>query len=581
MVAGGWSGLPSLDELDLVGVVYELNTLPIRSCQLLSSLDGLRDGHVFAQMLRAAARTAAQREVASQMMRDDMSAPARLHGVLFGARDLLSLPPDLAQHVTAPAFAAALHQGDRPLLAAIARALSAAVCESSGSSLTEDATADVACGSLTSASPLASQSADAYGELQRSEAPAWPPAVAWPLPSRVENPSSSEDSPHDYLLASAPTQWTHAAASPLPRAAPPAPLLSIKPQQANAAHGPPPVAASVRISASTTHAARVVGRSGSSGGTAVESASSRPTAWADTAPRRGWSPGRPGRACKSSAVGASGAPVESGSKRRGPSAAAASRAALMDMLEKAFPSRRLAPPPPSAAGAPSAGAPSGAPAGAWGALAAAAASGGVRERVSWRFGMPLPEMMTSLQFWDEPSHQQAQQGGGARPAADELPSIDQLASEASVAELITMAAGLSGEAASRALAVPRGEIIRWMHALALPFALLSTDDEVGAATARTRPKWLAARKRRAQSAPARRRTPFDHIVRPADVPPSFASGALLCVLVERLKGPFTALEAPYALSAHQPRTARDHRSRRGTHVDRRCDHCWPQKDQAR
>ena len=219
----------------------------------------------------------------------------------------------------------------------------------------------------------------------------------------------------------------------------------------------------------------------------------------------------------------------------------------MDMLEKAFPSRRLAPPPPSAAGAPSAGAPSGAPAGAWGALAAAAASGGVRERVSWRFGMPLPEMMTSLQFWDEPSHQQTQQGGGARPAADELPSIDQLASEASVAELITMAAGLSGEAASRALAVPRGEIIRWMHALALPFALLSTDDEVGAATARTRPKWLAARKRRAQSAPARRRTPFDHIVRPADVAPSFASGALLCVLVERLKGPFTALEAPNRL----------------------------------
>ena len=55
--------------------------------------------------------------------------------------------------------------------------------------------------------------------------------------------------------------------------------------------------------------------------------------------------------------------------------------------------------------------------------------------------------------------------------------------------------------------------------------------------------------RRSQSAPAsgRQRTPFDRIRDPSDVPTAFESGALLCVLVERLRGPSTHLEAAHAL----------------------------------
>ena len=90
-------------------------------------------------------------------------------------------------------------------------------------------------------------------------------------------------------------------------------------------------------------------------------------------------------------------------------------------------------------------------------------------------------------------------------------------------------------------AIPRDAIVRWMHEQAIPLA------PAGRAAAGQRGGTSITERPRARSAPTHRRTPFDQIVRPSDVPTAFASGALLCVLVERLKGSWTAVEAPCRL----------------------------------
>ena len=88
--------------------------------------------------------------------------------------------------------------------------------------------------------------------------------------------------------------------------------------------------------------------------------------------------------------------------------------------------------------------------------------------------------------------------------------------------------------------MPREAVIAWMHQLALPLAVVGRG--------------------RAASVPARRRTPFETIVGPADVPAAFATGALLCVLAERIRGEYTHRETPHTLPERisglidQPRT---------------------------
>ena len=200
---------------------------------------------------------------------------------------------------------------------------------------------------------------------------------------------------------------------------------------------------------------------------------------------------------------------------------ASERALLMATLERAFPSRKLTP-----------------------------------------TGMPLPELMTTLTFWQDPTflllqpQQQAQQrgssstnprGGQPPPQSRAAAAAEAAARQQSPADLVGAAAGLSLEDAKRASALPKDEIIKWMHQLALPLAAISSSSG-------------GSGKKRAKSVPSRRPTPFDRILSPADVPAAFATGALLCVLVERLKGEFTAVEQacrmPDRISglADQPRT---------------------------
>ena len=200
---------------------------------------------------------------------------------------------------------------------------------------------------------------------------------------------------------------------------------------------------------------------------------------------------------------------------------ASERALLMATLERAFPSRKLTP-----------------------------------------TGMPLPELMTTLTFWQDPTflllqpQQQAQQrgssstnprGGQPPPQSRAAAAAEAAARQQSPADLVGAAAGLSLEDAKRASALPKDEIIKWMHQLALPLAAISSSSS-------------GSGKKRAKSVPSRRPTPFDRILSPADVPAAFATGALLCVLVERLKGEFTAVEQacrmPDRISglADQPRT---------------------------
>ena len=114
-----WASLPELTHLEQERVIFELNTLPLRSCQLLSSLDGLRDGKVFAEMLSAAATAPADRASAAQLAGDtNLTAAARHRAVLVRLAQ-----PELADLVSAPAAAAlSLQRGDRVLLAAVGRA---------------------------------------------------------------------------------------------------------------------------------------------------------------------------------------------------------------------------------------------------------------------------------------------------------------------------------------------------------------------------------------------------------------------------------------------------------------------------
>ena len=96
---GGVTAIPSLEELDLEAAVFELNSLPLRSCQLLASLHALRDGKIFSELLLAAAQSSTERAVASHLLSEHVSAAARLHGILLVLPPLLVGRPRLAEQL--------------------------------------------------------------------------------------------------------------------------------------------------------------------------------------------------------------------------------------------------------------------------------------------------------------------------------------------------------------------------------------------------------------------------------------------------------------------------------------------------
>ena len=135
----GWSTLPSVDDLSHEAAVFELNAVPLNCCALVNSLDELRDGKTFAEMLIAIAKTSAQRAAARRLIAPDVRPVDRLNGVLdelekrlLGlSRDaLLEAWPPAAAKLRSPGAADALHAGDARHLSVLARVLCTAVTKS-------------------------------------------------------------------------------------------------------------------------------------------------------------------------------------------------------------------------------------------------------------------------------------------------------------------------------------------------------------------------------------------------------------------------------------------------------------------
>ena len=135
----GWSTLPSADDLSHEAAVFELNAMPLNCCALVNSLDELRDGKTFAEMLIAIAKTSAQRAAARRLIAPDVRPVDRLNGVLdelekrlLGlSRDaLLDAWPPAAAKLRSPGAADAMHAGDARHLSVLARVLCTAVTKS-------------------------------------------------------------------------------------------------------------------------------------------------------------------------------------------------------------------------------------------------------------------------------------------------------------------------------------------------------------------------------------------------------------------------------------------------------------------
>ena len=115
-----------LSQLTDAAVVDELNTLSLASCLLLRSLDELRDGRIYCELLHAAVRAQGLVHLGDKLRKGpivatsgggDEGARRRIHAVLAACRQLV---PELPRALLLPDCLDRIYAGDRTCASALA-----------------------------------------------------------------------------------------------------------------------------------------------------------------------------------------------------------------------------------------------------------------------------------------------------------------------------------------------------------------------------------------------------------------------------------------------------------------------------